>query len=271
MIKSFREYICENGKSEDAVFTFGRFNPPTTGHEKLCNAVSKVSKSKYFIYASQSFDNKKNPLEYTAKIKWLRKMFPKHARSIILDKKVNNIFDIAVSLYDKGYRKVTMVVGSDRVKEFEALLNKYNGKDARHGFYEFSNITVVSAGERDPDSEGVEGMSASKMRQAAKDDDFDNFQLGVPKGFKYTQKLFNAVRVGMGLTESKKFRRNIIFDPISKKRDDYINGSLYSVGDTVQIKEGIGDIVVLGSNYVIVNCNSNKHRKWIHDLSLVTQ
>jgi hypothetical protein len=130
---------------------------------------------------------------------------------------------------------------------------------------------VVSAGERDPDSEGVEGMSASKMRQAAKDDDFDNFQLGVPKGFKYTQKLFNAVRVGMGLTESKKFRRNIIFDPISKKRDDYINGSLYSVGDTVQIKEGIGDIVVLGSNYVIVNCNSNKHRKWIHDLSLVTQ
>ncbi len=130
---------------------------------------------------------------------------------------------------------------------------------------------MVSAGERDPDSEGVEGMSASKMRQAAKDDDFDNFQLGVPKGFKYTQKLFNAVRVGMGLTESKKFRRNIIFDPISKKRDDYINGSLYSVGDTVQIKEGIGDIVVLGSNYVIVNCNSNKHRKWIHDLSLVTQ
>jgi hypothetical protein len=272
MILSFKEYIVE-ATDETAIFTFGRFNPPTTGHEKLCNKVGQVAgSSKYFIYASQSFDAKKNPLEYTAKIKWMRKMYPKHARSIILDKKIKNVFDIAVSLYNKGYRKVTMVVGSDRIPEFKALLSKYNGKEARHGFYDFSTISVVSAGERDPDAEGVEGMSASKMRAAAVSNNFDQFQLGIPKGFKDAQKLFNDVRKGMGLSESKKFRRNITFKP-DPERDAYITGSLYNVGDNVAMKNVTedGNITLLGPNYVIVegNVSSRKYRKWIPDIRII--
>ncbi len=267
MIKSFREYITEV-KDENVTFSFGRFNPPTIGHEKLCNAVALAAKSgKYFIYASQSSDPKKNPLEYTTKIKWMRKMYPKHARAIIKDKKVKTVFDICVSLYDKGYRNVTMVVGSDRINEFESLISKYNGKDAKHGFYEFTKILVVSAGDRDPDAEGVEGMSASKMRAAAQSNNFDQFQLGIPKGFKDAQKLFNDVRRGMGLSESKKFRRNIKFKPLSDQRETYIQGRLHTVGDVVEIVEGIGEIEVLGSNYVIVRTASgSKYRKWVSDI-----
>jgi hypothetical protein len=272
MIKSFREYITEV-KDDNVTFSFGRFNPPTTGHEKLCNAVGRVSKGdKYFIYASQSSDAKKNPLEYTTKIKWMRKMYPKHARAIILDKKIRNVFDICVSLYDKGYRNVTMVVGSDRIQEFEALIAKYNGKEARHGFYDFTKISVVSAGDRDPDAEGVEGMSASKMRAAAVSNNFEQFQLGIPKGFKDAQKLFNDVRKGMGLSESKKFRRNITFKP-DPERDAYITGSLYNVGDNVAMKNVTedGNITLLGPNYVIVegNVSSKKYRKWISDIRII--
>jgi hypothetical protein len=272
MIKSFREYITEV-KDDNVTFSFGRFNPPTTGHEKLCNAVAKTARGgKYFIYASQSSDAKKNPLEYTTKIKWMRKMYPKHARAIILDKKIRNVFDICVSLYNKGYRNITMVVGSDRIQEFEALIAKYNGKDARHGFYDFSNISVVSAGDRDPDAEGVTGMSASKMRAAAQANNFDQFQLGIPKGFKDAQKLFNDVRKGMELSESKKFRRNIKFKPLSDQRETYIQGRLHTVGDVVEIDEGIGEIEVLGSNYVIVKTESgNKYRKWVSDIKTIAE
>jgi hypothetical protein len=160
-----------------------------------------------------------------------------------------------------------MVVGSDRIQEFEALISKYNSKAARHGFYDFSKISVVSAGDRDPDAEGVEGMSASKMRAAAKSNNFDQFQLGIPKGFKDAQKLFNDVRKGMGLSESKKFRRNIKFKPLSDQREIYIQGRLHAVGDVVEIVEGIGEIEVLGSNYVIVKTESgNKYRKWVSDI-----
>jgi hypothetical protein len=272
MIKSFREYITEV-KDDNVTFSFGRFNPPTTGHEKLCNAVAKAARGgKYFIYASQSTDAKKNPLNYIAKIKWMRKMYPKHARAIILDKKIRNVFDICVSLYNKGYRNVTMVVGSDRIPEFKALISKYNSKKAKHGFYDFTKISVVSAGDRDPDAEGVEGMSASKMRAAAASNNFDQFQLGIPIGFKDAQKLFNDVRKGMGLSESNKFRRNIKFKSLNAERDAYVTGLLYSIGDNVLMKDVAesGKITVLGSNYVIVEgVNSgNIYRKWIFDIEV---
>mgnify|MGYP003118043557 CR=1 FL=1 len=141
--KSFSDYLVEDAKKE-ITFVFGRFNPPT--------------------------------------IKFMRKMFPKHARNVMADKDVRNVLDIATKLYDQGFTKVAMVAGSDRVKEFEVLLNKYNGVKSRHGFYEFEGvIKVLSAGERDPDADGVSGMSASKMRQAAADGDIPNFVKGLPK------------------------------------------------------------------------------------------
>ncbi len=210
MIKNFSQYLVE--EEREVFFTFGRMNPPTIGHGKLIDALVKKSKgADYKIYVSQSQDAKKNPLSYSDKIKHLRKMFPKNGRNIIVDKTARNAIDIATKLYDMGYKKVTMVVGGDQVRTFEVLLNKYNGKKARHGFYNFESINIVSAGRRDPDAEGVEGMSATKMRKAASDNDYQTFAQGIPKSMsdKDTRKLFNDVRKGMGLKEERSFKRHI--------------------------------------------------------------
>jgi hypothetical protein len=171
MIPSFKQYLVEENR--EVFFTFGRMNPPTIGHGKLLSVLStKAGKNPWFAYVSQSQNAKKDPLTYDQKVKHVRKMFPKFGRNVMLDKKVRTVFDIAVILFDQGFNRITMVVGSDRVTEFKTLLDKYNGEKARHGFYNFEKIMVVSAGERDPDAEGVEGMSASKQRENAKNNDF---------------------------------------------------------------------------------------------------
>ena len=200
-------------KGDTVVFTFGRFNPPTVGHEKLIIAVENIAKAKggdYLIFPSHTQDSKKNPLTQAQKIKYIKEMFPKHKRKIVAgtDK---NALEVASTLYDKKYIHLVMVVGSDRVKEFQKLLDRYNGEDKAHGFYDFDKIEVVSAGERDPDSEGVEGMSASKMRKAAVDGDFESFRLGTPTSLSddVTKKMFNDVRKGLKLKvvqEGKKWK-----------------------------------------------------------------
>ena len=168
MIHGFKEHYLKEAASEQVVITFGRFNPPTSGHEKLLDAVKKTSKgSTYRIYASQSQDAKKNPLDQTTKAKYMKMMFPKHKGNIVISSS-KTALEIASELHDKGYTNLVMVVGSDRVKDFQSLLDRYNGDENKaHGFYDFDKIKVVSAGERDPDAEGVSGMSASKMREAA--------------------------------------------------------------------------------------------------------
>jgi phosphopantetheine adenylyltransferase len=187
------------------VFSFGRFNPPTTGHEVLLKkvvAVAKKENADAMVYSSQSNDPKKNPLPYKEKTKFMKAMFPKHKKVIQYDVGVKNAFDTLSTVYAKGYRDVTMVVGSDRVTEFEKILNKYNDVEGRHGYYNFeSGVKVVSAGARDPDAEGVTGMSASKMRAAAAANDFESFEKGMPDGFKAGQIVFDAVRKGMNLSE----------------------------------------------------------------------
>src|SRR6056300_1063851 len=180
-------------------------NPPTIGHEKLLNVLaSKAGRNPYRVFVSQSQDKKKNPIAYKDKVKIIRKMFPKYARNIMMNTKVKTAMDAAVALYDEGYKNLVMVVGSDRITEFETLLTKYNGKKARHGFYNFNRINIVSAGERDPDAEGVEGMSASKMRDAASSGNFTQFSQGIPSTLNNadTKAIYNAVRKGMGLKES---------------------------------------------------------------------
>src|SRR6056300_1559140 len=157
------EYLQE---AKSVAFTFGRFNPPTIGHEKLINKVKSVSANDYKIYLSRSEDPKKNPLSARQKLTYMKKMFPSHARNIEINP-TNMVLDLATDLHKKGYTDITMVVGSDRVREFEGILKKYNDVKSRHGYYNFDNINVVSAGERDPDAEGASGMSASKMRAAA--------------------------------------------------------------------------------------------------------
>jgi len=189
-------------KDKGACFTFGRFNPPTTGHEKLVGKLVKLSKGYHtIIFPSHSTDKRKNPLSHKDKIKFLRLFFGRKAK--VVDSASRTIFHIVHQLYEEGYKNIRMVVGSDRVREFDVLIKKYNGYVARHGFYKFDKIEVVSAGERDPDADDVSGMSASKMRQYAEDGDYDNFKQGVPKsGARHAEKMYKAVRKGMGLNES---------------------------------------------------------------------
>ena len=272
-VNSFKAYLKED--SGEIVFAFGRFNPPTIGHEKLMDAIKKIARgSQYRIYPSQSQDPKKNPLDFKLKVKFLRKMFPKHARNIMADKGVRNAFDVVVKLYDQGYSKVTMVAGEDRVLEFEKLLNKYNGSKGRHGFYQFENgIVVKSAGARDPDAEGATGMSASKLRAAANDNDLKTFAKGMPKGYKEVEDLFNAVRAGMGLSETKNFRKHVQLEKVSDRREEYIEGNLFKIGDEVVIKESneVGEIKVLGSNYVIVQLGEGKKRVWLDGVEKIEE
>jgi hypothetical protein len=272
MIGSFKQYLVEEEKT--VYFSFGRMNPPTTGHEKLLDKLAaSAGKNTYRMYLSQSTDPKKNPLAYKDKVSFARKMFPRHARNILLTKNIKNVFDIAVSLYDDGFRKVVMVVGSDRVNEFNALLNKYNGEKARHGFYNFMDIKIISAGDRDPDAEGVEGMSASKMRAAAAENDFTSFSQGLPRKFSNvdSKSVFNAVRKGMGLKEEKNFKRHVELAPVSDIRESYVDGNLFEVGDQVIIKESgeVCTVKQLCSNYVIVESKTNRYRKWLDSVERV--
>jgi len=271
VIKNFKSYLVEEAK--EVYFTFGRMNPPTIGHGKVLETIAKkAGGADWKVYASQSV-GPKDPLSYSDKIKHLRKMFPKYGRNIMVDKGVKNVFDISAKLYDQGYKRITMVVGEDRLREFEVLLNKYNGKKARHGFYNFESINVVSAGRRDPDAEGVEGMSASKQRANAKENDYQSFTQGVPKGMseKDTRRLFNDVRKGMGLKEEVSFKRHIEMPTVSETREQFVKGELFELGDTVVIKESedVGIVSYLGANYVIVECGERKMRKWLDAVELV--
>jgi len=271
MIGSFKNYLVE--EEREVFFTFGRMNPPTIGHQKLLDKLASVAgRMPYFVYLSQSQDSKKNPLDYKTKVKTVRKMFPRHARSIILEKSCKNAMECAVKLYNQGYKNITMVVGQDRMREFDVLLKKYNGQKARHGFYNFNKINIVSAGDRDPDAEGAEGMSASKMRSAASDNDFTTFAQGLPKGFSNAEskKLFNAVRNGMGLKETKEFTKHIQLEPVSDIRESYIRDRIFEEGETVVLpKKGsiVGKITHLGANYLIVESKGEVHRCWLDDVN----
>ena len=269
-ISSFKSYLNEEDKV--AYFTFGRMNPPTVGHEKLLDNLAKqAGKNDYFVFVSQTQDKKKNPLNYNQKVKHIRKMFPRHARRVMINKKVKTAFDALTFLADKGYKSVVMVVGSDRVTEFDTLLNKYNGQKANHGFYNFQSISVASAGERDPDAEGVEGMSASKLRGFAKENDFASFAQGLGSALKTkdAKKIFMDVRDGMGLKEETVFKRHVELETVSEEREQFVQGKLFDLGDTVVIKESdeMGTITHLGSNYVSVKIDEETTvRKWLQDV-----
>jgi hypothetical protein len=275
MIHSFKNYLIEEDKV--AYFTLGRMNPPTTGHEKLLDALaSQAGKNDYFVFVTQSQDKKKNPLNYNAKVKHIRKMYPRHARRVMINKKIRTVFDAATFLFEKGYKSVVMVVGSDRVTEFTTLLNKYNNKEGRHGFYNFQSLDIASAGARDPDAEGVAGMSASKMRAFASENDFTSFSQGLPRSVsnKDAKKLFMDVRNGMGLKEETVFKRHVELEPVSETREQFVKGNLFDLGDTVVIKESeeVGTITHLGSNYLIIQLSEDKVvRKWLDAVEKVEE
>jgi hypothetical protein len=271
MVNSFKHYLIEEEKT--VYFTFGRMNPPTTGHEKLMNELSKKSgNNSYRVYLSQSTDKKKNPLDFKYKVKTVRKFFPKHARSVMLNKKVKTVFDAVTEMYNDGFKNVTMVVGSDRINEFTTLLKKYNGVKGRHGLYNFNKINVISAGDRDPDADDTSGMSASKMRSLANEGDFTQFSQGLPRNVSNAdaKKVYNEVRRGLGLKEQKDYFNKLHFQPVSEKREAYVQGHLYDIGDRVTIvgSDELASITSLGSNYVIVESNGKLYRKWLTDVEL---
>ena len=274
------EYLPE---AKSVAFTFGRFNPPTIGHEKLINKVKSLPTNDYKVYLSRSQDSKKNPLSPSDKLKVMKDMFPQHSKNIELNP-TNMVLDLATNLYKKGYTDITMVAGSDRVREFESILNKYNGQKNRHGFYNFDSIKIVSAGERDPDAEGATGMSASKMRAAAEKGDEKSFSKGVPSSYRKISQLMTMVRKGMNLAAQTEYGTSGSVGaylgyrekPIASMeqfeqqqiRDLYVREMIFNVGDKVDyVKEDIqGQVKRRGTNYVVLEDNNNNlHKAWIWD------
>ena len=203
-------------KTKRVVLVFGRLNPPTIGHGKLLAKAKEVAgNDELMIVPTKSQKPKTDPLTFDQKVSFLADMFPEIANDIVLDPDWTQIFPIVKKINQTGATHLAMVVGSDRVKQFEAMLKNPKYNNAETGEYYFEDIEIVNAGERDPDAEGAEGMSASKMRQAVVDGDLEAFSQGVPPGFKRTEEMFQAVKSGMGLTE----------DADNKDREKYVAGS----------------------------------------------
>ena len=241
--------------------TYGRFNPPTIGHEKLITKLSTVRADDYKVYASHSQNPKRDPLQYAKKIAYMKKSFPKHKKNIVVSE-ARTIFDILTEL-NKTYQNIVIVAGSDRVTEFKTLSNKYNGVESKHGYYKFDNIQVISAGERDPDAEGATGMSASKMRAAAQDNDFDSFKQGTPLPDAQAKKLYFDVRKSMGIREELDMN-----DP-ETLRDLYLSEQIWNVGELVTADDKPYEIIRKGTNYVTVIDETYKTYKfWLHEISM---
>ncbi len=264
----------EGDKKEGKTLTtaFGRFNPPTVGHEKLLGAARKAAAGGPLkIYPSRSHDPKKNPLDPDMKISYMKKMFPDYEEEIVNDAEMKSIFDVLKTADADGFDSVNIIVGADRQAEFENLAVKYNGE-----LYDFDQIRVISAGVRDSDAEGVEGMSASKMRKAVQDDDFDSFRRGTPKGLKDAdaQAVFDAVRTGMK-GKKKKVKESYELWEIAPRddqkglRENYVKGLIYKIGDIVEnLNTGlIGEIIRRGTNHLIcVTKEDYMFKSWVKDV-----
>lgn len=252
----------ESLPSKTVVFAFGRFNPPTTGHQLLVQFVKKLAqhnRADHVIYASRSQDAKKNPLSVDRKVHYLNLMFP-NTKFVGASDQVRTFIEAAKEL-NKKYKNLIMVAGSDRVPEYEKILTKYNGTA-----FHFDSVKVVSAGERDPDSDDVSGMSASKMRAVASKGDFDQFKRGLPSSLRDidARRLMNDVREGMGLEAIKEQ----IKLPFNALRERYFQGEIYQVGELVESLNGEQfEIIKRGTNYLLVKDHEGKvSSKWLQDV-----
>ena len=252
---------------------FGRFNPPHAGHQQLMDIAAASAEEEeggeYIIVPSRSQDPKKNPLDADTKVSMMRNLFPQHSERIINDGANRTIFDVLKKAHNDGFTNVRIVAGQDRVKEFDKLSQNYNGQ-----LYQFDNIEVASSGDRDPDSDGVEGLSSSRMRLAAAEGDFKTFRSGLPEGTprKMAMTLFDTVRQTMNVQEMKEFW-NIWeiapkYDP-ENLRESYINKEIFNIGDRVEnLNTGlIGRIIRRGANHLICVAENNiMFKSWVKDL-----
>ena len=247
---------------------FGRFNPPTTGHEKLLNQVAKSSdEDDYIIVPSRSQDAKKNPLDADSKVGVMRQMFPKHSEKIVNDPANRTIFDVLKKAHNDGYAGVRVVGGADRQKEFDKLVNTYNGK-----LYKFDKVEVVSAGDRDPDADDVTGMSASKQRKAAAEGDLKSFMKGIPSTMekKAAEDLYKNIRKAMQIKEGWNLWEIAPKFDWEGLRENYIGEKIYQIGNLVEnLNTGlVGRIIRRGANHLIcVTENNFMFKSWIKDVS----
>ena len=247
---------------------FGRFNPPTTGHEKLLNQVAKSSdEDDYIIVPSRSQDAKKNPLDADSKVGVMRQMFPKHSEKIVNDPANRTIFDVLKKAHNDGYSGVRVVGGADRQKEFDKLVNTYNGK-----LYKFDKVEVVSAGDRDPDADDVTGMSASKQRKAAAEGDLKSFMKGIPSTMekKAAEDLYKNIRKAMQIKEGWNLWEIAPKFDWEGLRENYVDEKVYQIGQLVEnLNTGlVGRIIRRGANHLIcVAENKMMFKSWIKDVS----
>ena len=265
LMKKYSQFLKEL-PNKTVVFAFGRFNPPTTGHELLIKAVKKLAathKADHAIYASKTQDSKKNPLTVDKKVHYLNLMFP--GTHFVAANEQERTFIEAVKNLNKKYKSLIMVAGSDRVPEYEKILTKYNGKD-----FHYDTVQVISAGERDPDADDATGMSASKMRAAASKGDYSHFKQGLPSTMRDIdgRRLMNDVRMGMGL-ESIKEQINLVKNDL---REQYFRGEIFNIGDIVEANGQSYEIVKRGSNHLLLKEQSGKLvSKWIQDVSMAEE
>jgi len=246
---------------------FGRFNPPTTGHEKLLDTVASSSdEGDYIIVPSRSQDKKKNPLDPDTKVSVMRQMFPQHSERIVNDNANRTIFDVLKKAHMDGYTNVRIIGGGDRVQEFEKLSNNYNGK-----LYAFDNVEVLSAGDRDPDGDDVSGMSASKQRKAAAEGDFTTFRKGVPSSMnaKQARDLYNSIRTAMEIKEGWNMWEIAPKFDWKSLRENFVNKNIFNVGQVVEnLNTGlVGKIIRRGANHLICVTEDNiMFKSWIKDV-----
>ena len=251
---------------------FGRFNPPHAGHQQLMDIAAQSAEqeeSDYIIVPSRSQDPKKNPLDPDTKVSVMRQMFPQHSERIVNDGANRTIFDVLKKAHNDGYANVRIVAGQDRVKEFDKLSQNYNGQ-----LYQFDAMEVISSGDRDPDAEGMEGLSSSRMRLAAAEGDFKTFRAGLPEGIprKSAMELFDTVRQTMNVQEMKEFWNIWEIAPkydLENLRESYVAKKIFNIGDKVEnLNTGmIGRIIRRGANHLICVAENNiMFKSWVKDL-----
>ena len=253
---------------------FGRFNPPHAGHGQLMDIAAGSFRdseegSDYMIVPSKSAGDEKNPLDFATKVEAMKGMFPHHSTHISEDENFRTIIDVLKYAHNEGYANVRIIAGGKRVKQFEKLSQDYNG-----ALYDFGNVETISSGDRDEDGDGIEGMSASKAREAALNDDYDTFTNQLPDDYDGTD-LFNKVKKALGVDDKKKEVKKESWKVAPKfhareLREYYINEEIYKIGDRVQdLNNGLaGRIMRRGTHYVIcVTEDKIMFKSWITDIT----
>ncbi len=253
---------------------FGRFNPPHAGHGQLMDIAAGSFRdseegSDYMIVPSKSAGDDKNPLDFATKVEAMKGMFPHHSSHISEDENFRTIIDVLKYAHNQGYANVRIIAGGKRVKQFEKLSQEYNG-----ALYDFGNVETISSGDRDEDGDGIEGMSASKAREAALNNDYDTFTNQLPDDYDGTD-LFKKVRKALGVDDKNKEVKKESWKVAPKLharqlREYYIKNEIYNTGDKVQdLNNGLtGRIMRRGTNYVIcVTEDKIMFKSWITDIT----